>query len=208
MKAPVTVLRYGLKAALVECEGRDEVLALRTALRAARPDGVVELVPAARTLLVRFDHKRTSFSQVRDLIAELPPAPASEELAGEVVVPVRYDGADLTEVAAAAGLTRAEVVARHTRGRYRVAFCGFSPGFAYITGLDPVLRLPRRTTPRTSVPAGSVALADEFTGIYPRSSPGGWRLIGSTEMAVWDLKRNPPSVLAPGTQVRFEAIGS
>lgn len=203
MTAVVKVLRCGFRAAVVECGGRDEVLALRAALRTARPDGVVELVPAARTLLVRFDHRRMSFSRIKDLIVKLPAAPA-----GEVVVPVRYDGADLAEVAAATGLTRAEVIARHTGRRYLVALCGLAPGFAHLTGLDPVLRVPRRATPRTSVPAGSVALADEFTGIYPRSSPGCWHLIGTTEMAVWDVRRYSRGVLAPGTRVRFQAVGS
>ena len=99
----------------------------------------------------------------------------------------------------------AELVRRHTAGRYTVAFIGFAPGFAYLTGLDPLLRLPRLETPRVRVPAGSVAIADQYTGIYPRPCPGGWQLIGSTELAVWDVTREPPALLTPGTVVRFEA---
>jgi KipI family sensor histidine kinase inhibitor len=198
--------RCGIDAALVEVEGRDEVLALRAALTRAQADGLLELVPAARTLLIRFDPARTSFTRVRELAHELPLDAAAEHTPAEVVIPVRYDGADLIEVAGATGLTRAQVIERHTAGRYTVAFCGFAPGFAYLTGLDPALHVPRQANPRTAVPAGSVALADEYTGVYPRTSPGGWRLIGTSELTVWDLARTPPTVLAPGTPVRFDAV--
>lgn len=125
--------------------------------------------------------------------------------AGVVEIPVRYDGADLAEVARLVGLTPAEVVERHVRGEHRVAFCGFVPGFAYIAGLDPALRVRRRDSPRTRVPAGAVAIADEFSGVYPRESPGGWRLIGHTDLRVFDLDRNPPAALPPGARVRFVA---
>ena len=118
-------------------------------------------------------------------------------------MPVRYDGPDLADVAELTGLDEAEVVARHTAGSYRSGFCGFAPGFAYLTGLDESLHVPRRDDPRTKVPAGSVGLADEFTAIYPRDSPGGWQLIGSTDITVWDLDRDPPALLVPGTPVRF-----
>lgn len=201
------ILRCGVEGALVELEDRDQVLALHASLSATPPDGMLELVPAARTLLVRFNRRHTCFARVSESIASAPPVAADDRAPAEVVIPVRYDGADLTEVASATGLTRAEVIARHTAARYKVAFCGFAPGFAYITGLDPVLHLPRRATPRTAVPPGSVALADEYTGVYPRSSPGGWRLIGTSELSVWDLERDPPTVLVPGSSVRFEAVG-
>lgn len=201
------ILRCGIEGVLVELDGRDQAHALHTSLRAAPPEGVVELVPAARTLLVRFDRRRTSFARLHEEITTLPLTSADQHDRAEVVVPVRYDGADLAEVASATGLTRAEIIRRHTAARYTVAFCGFAPGFAYLTGLDPALHLPRRSTPRTAVPAGSVALADEYTGLYPRSSPGGWRLIGTSELTVWDLERNPPTVLVPGSPVRFEVVG-
>lgn len=204
------ILRCGASGALVEVENHNQVLELHATLRSAlgsdRMPGVLELVPAARTLLVRFDPARVGFTRLAELIEELPPVAHTARAMDEVVVPVRYDGPDLTEVATAAGMTRAEVIRRHTAARYTVGFCGFAPGFAYITGLDRELWLPRRSVPRTSVPAGAVALADEYTGIYPRSSPGGWRLIGTTELTVWDLNRNPPTVLVPGTPVRFEPV--
>jgi 5-oxoprolinase (ATP-hydrolysing) subunit B len=204
----MNILRCGIEGALVELDDRDQVLALHASLRATPPDGMLELVPAARTLLVRFDRRHTGFARIAESIAAVPPVAADDQASVEVLIPVRYDGADLAEVASATGLTRAEVIRRHTAARYTVAFCGFAPGFAYITGLDPALHLPRRATPRTAVPPGSVALADEYTGVYPRSSPGGWRLIGTSELAVWDLKRDPPTVLTPGSPVRFEAVGS
>ncbi len=118
-------------------------------------------------------------------------------------VRVRYDGPDLDEVARLTGLTVAEVVAAHTGTPWRVAFGGFAPGFAYLVGGDPRLRVPRRATPRPSVPAGSVGLAGEFSGVYPRSSPGGWQLLGTSEAPLWDERRDPPALLGPGALVRF-----
>lgn len=201
------VLRCGLDAVLVEVADREEVLALRSALRRAEPDGVTELVPAARTLLIRYDRRRMSLEGIESLLSEGLAGVADEQAPGELIVPVRYDGADLTDVAELAGLSTREVVRRHLDANYTVAFCGFAPGFAYLTGLDPTLRLPRRESPRTQVPAGSVAIADEYTGVYPRSSPGGWRLIGHTDLVVWDLDRDPVTLLPPGTRVRFEEVG-
>jgi allophanate hydrolase subunit 1 len=136
-------------------------------------------------------------------------APTDEpESTPSVTVSVRYDGPDLEEVARLTGLAPAQIVERHTRGSHHVAFCGFAPGFAYIAGLDAGLRVPRRATPRTRVPAGAVAIADGFTGVYPRASPGGWHLIGHTDLVVFDLGRDPPALLAPGVRVRFVAVGS
>ncbi len=123
-------------------------------------------------------------------------------------MPVRYDGPDLARVAELTGLDEAEVVERHTAGDYRSGFCGFVPGFAYLTGLVESLYVPRRDDPRTKVPAGSVALADEFTAVYPRDSPGGWQLIGHTDITLWDSDRDPPALLAPGTPVRFVDAGA
>jgi KipI family sensor histidine kinase inhibitor len=120
-----------------------------------------------------------------------------------VQLPVRYDGADLDPVARETGLTTEELIALHSGAEYTVRFCGFSPGFGYLTGLDRRLWLPRLATPRPAVPAGSVAIADEYTGVYPRSSPGGWRLLGSTDVPLFELDRQPPAVLAPGVRVRF-----
>jgi KipI family sensor histidine kinase inhibitor len=120
---------------------------------------------------------------------------------------VTYDGPDLDDVTRLTGLSRAEVVAAHTGTPWRVAFGGFAPGFAYLVGGDPRLRVPRRVRPRPSVPAGSVALAGEFSGVYPRSSPGGWQLLGRTDTVLWDVDRDPPALLTPGTIVRFVDAG-
>ncbi len=199
-------LRAGLNAVLVELDDLDHVIGLHAALRREPPPGTVELVPAARTVLVVFDGAATTADRVTADIEgrDVEPAdPAAGQGGTPVQIPVVYDGADLREVAETAGLSEREVVTRHTGARYRVAFCGFAPGFAYLAGGDPALRVPRRDSPRTKVPAGSVGLADEFTGIYPREMPGGWRLVGRTDAVLWDLDRDPPALLPPGTPVRF-----
>ena len=170
-----------------------------------------ELVPGARTLLVSFDPALTSADALAAELARPRPsgATASAGTAAPLVeIPTVYEGADLDEVAELTGLTAAEVVARHVAAEYTVAFCGFSPGFGYLTGGDPLLRVPRRTTPRTRVPAGAVAIADAFTGVYPRELPGGWQLIGRTSVPMWDLDRDPPAVLVPGSRVRFVEVPS
>jgi KipI family sensor histidine kinase inhibitor len=190
----VIVRPYGDRAVLIET---DDVLGLLAAARAL--PGVEEVVPAARTLLVRFDS--TQFEWPSDLHTQDVEAAASVE----VELPVRYDGVDLQLVASTSGCSIKDVIARHTAPIYTVAFCGFAPGFAYLSGLDESLQQPRLDTPRTCVPAGSVGIAGEFTGVYPRSSPGGWRLLGRTDVTLWDLDRNPPALLVPGTRVRFVA---
>jgi KipI family sensor histidine kinase inhibitor len=197
-----TVLRYGRSALLVEV---DDVLGFQAACEAARPDGVVELVPAARTLLVRFDPDRTDTVALAQSLRTLSTVDTSTDAAATVALPVRYDGADLADVAEATGLSVAEVVQRHSATTYGAAFCGFAPGFAYLTGLDPVLHLPRRPTPRTRVPAGAVAIAGEYSAVYPHPSPGGWHLLGHSGAPVWDVERAQPNLLVPGTRVRFEA---
>jgi len=131
-----------------------------------------------------------------------PPAPAPQVDA--VVITVDYDGPDLADVAALTGLSEDEVVTAHTGIAWTVGFGGFAPGFAYLTNGDPRLRVPRRATPRADVPAGAVGLAGVFSGVYPRSSPGGWQLIGRTDVDLFDVERDPPALLQPGMQVRFE----
>jgi KipI family sensor histidine kinase inhibitor len=108
-------------------------------------------------------------------------------------------------VAVRTGRSEDEVVALHSSAEYRVGFCGFMPGFGYLLGLPPELQLPRRSTPRTRVPAGSVAMAAEFSAVYPSASPGGWHLLGTTDLMLWDESRHVPALLVPGTRVRFEA---
>jgi KipI family sensor histidine kinase inhibitor len=200
-------LRCGREAVLCEVDDLDQALALYAALRAAALPGVTDLVPAARTVLIRLDPAVTSPARVREMVAGLPVDPGRRPDVGTVTVAVRYDGPDLGAVAAYTGLTEADVIARHTGSRWTVAFAGFAPGFGYLTGGDPRLDVPRRETPRTRIPAGSVGLAGRFSGVYPHDSPGGWQLIGSTTLRMWDLDREPPALLAPGVRVRFEAVG-
>jgi len=194
----------GERGLLVEVEDLETVHRLHAALRRLDPPGVVELVPGYRTVLIVADPGQAE--ALDDLAARLPALelPPAEAVAGETVeIPVSYDGEDLAEVASLTGLDADEVVRRHTAPTYTVAFLGFSPGFPYLVGLDPALEVPRRDTPRTSIPAGSVGLAGGQTGIYPTASPGGWQLIGRTEAVLWDLDRDPPALLPPGTRVRF-----
>ncbi|MEV5715547.1 allophanate hydrolase subunit 1 [Amycolatopsis mediterranei] len=201
----VRLLPCGRRAVLVEL---DDVLGFQAALTQSPPDGVVELVPAARTLLVRFDPSVTNAERLGALLRQVSPVDSVAADAGEVVIPVVYDGEDLADVAAETGLSKASVIARHTAGTYVSAFCGFAPGFAYLTGSDPALHVPRRSSPRTRIPAGSVAIAGEYSAIYPSASPGGWRLLGRTGVPVWDVERDPPNLLPPGTRVRFTAVPS
>ncbi len=204
------VLGYGDRALLIEVDaagaGSDAVLGMFRALDRTRPPGVVDLVPAARTIAVLLDPRVLPSAAARAWIertAPEPPAAAADEL---VELAVRYDGDDLAEVAALLGITPREVVERHTASRWRVAFGGFAPGFAYLVTDHDGLRVPRRVTPRTAVPAGSVGLAGEFSGVYPRSSPGGWQLIGRTDAALWDVRADPPALLRPGVEVRFVEV--
>jgi KipI family sensor histidine kinase inhibitor len=194
----------GERGLLVEVEDLETVHRLHAALRELDPPGVVELVPGYRTVLIVADPAQAGV--LDDLAARLPELelPPAEAVAGETVeIPVRYNGEDLPEVASLTGLEPEEVVRRHTAAQYTVAFLGFSPGFPYLVGLDPALEVPRRDTPRTSIPAGSVGLAGNQTGIYPTASPGGWQLIGHTEVTLFDPTRDPPALLAPGTRLRF-----
>jgi KipI family sensor histidine kinase inhibitor len=195
----------GTSAVLIELDSLEQVMGLDAALRRTPPAGTVDLVPAARTVLVVFDAATTTVERIVADVSGRQIGPVAERAGPLVEVPVVYDGEDLAEVAAISGLSQEDVVARHLRPEYQVAFCGFAPGFAYIVGGDPALRVPRRRNPRTAVPAGSVALADEFTGVYPRQMPGGWQLIGRTDAVLWDLDQDPPALLPPGTRVRFVA---
>jgi len=188
---------------LVELADLDEVLALYAELVDAPPRGVVDMVPAARTLLLRLDPHRTDAHEVERAVRSVSPRPGARPDAGHLEVPVTYDGEDLAEVGRLTGLGERGVVETHTSQEWTVAFCGFAPGFGYLVGTDDRLHVPRRTTPRTKVPAGAVALAGEFTGVYPRESPGGWQLIGHTTVQPWDLDRDPPALLQPGIRVRF-----
>lgn len=202
------IRRAGDRALLVERDGLDEVTALHAALRAHPPAGVIDLVPAARTLLVQFDPAVAGdIAHAVRQAAETPAAVAPEQTDELVEIPVTYDGEDLDDVAAFTDLSRREIVAAHTATVQRVAFCGFAPGFGYLAGGDPRLHVPRRETSRTRVPAGAVGLAGEFSGIYPRASPGGWQLIGHTDLVTFDLHREPAALLRPGVRVQFVERG-
>jgi KipI family sensor histidine kinase inhibitor len=200
------VLPAGTDSVLVEAPDGPTAEALHAELLRRRAGGrfaeVTEIVPAARTVLV------CGLADPRAFAAEvarwrLPPVASGGGTAVEV--PVRFDGPDLAEVAGVWGVDEAEVARIVTGTAFRVAFCGFSPGFGYLTGLPPRREVPRRDTPRTRVPAGSVALAGPYAGVYPRASPGGWRIVGTTDAVVWDPRRDPPALLSPGTRVRFTA---
>ncbi|NIZ91696.1 carboxyltransferase domain-containing protein [Kineococcus rubinsiae] len=202
-------LPAGSGALLVEVADLDQALALFASLRDEPVEGVGELVPAARTVLVRFDPDRTEPRRIAAAVAGRSLARAAAADGELVEVPVHYDGEDLDEVARLCGFSAEEVVRRHTAATYSVAFTGFAPGFAYLAGGDPALHVPRRRSPRTSIPAGSVGLAGEFSGVYPRASPGGWQLLGRTDVPVWDLGREVPALLQPGARVRFtDAAGT
>lgn len=198
------VLDYGDRALLIECGSTAEVLALAATLRDESPPGVVDIVPGARTVLVTLSEPSHQTS-VRGALARIPlPAAADIPAAdADVVIDVIYDGADLPMVSELLGMDAGDVIAAHTGTPWRVGFGGFAPGFAYLIGGDPRLAVPRRAEPRPRVPAGSVALAGEFSGVYPRESPGGWQLIGHTDAVLWDINRPQPALLTPGMWVRF-----
>ncbi|MFF6994230.1 allophanate hydrolase subunit 1 [Streptomyces sp. NPDC008313] len=200
-------LPVGERALLVEVPSGEAAQALHAELLRRRADGsltVGEIVPAARTVLL--DGVDDPGRLARLLPGwEIPPLPPR---AGEAVeIAVRYDGPDLGDVARHWGVREDEVARIHSAAVFRVAFCGFAPGFGYLTGLGSRYDVPRRATPRTAVPAGSVALAGPYTGVYPRSSPGGWQLIGTADAVLWDHARVPAALLSPGTRVRFVLAG-
>lgn len=195
-------------ALLVELDDLPQTLGLLASLQDEPIAGVREIVPGARTLLIDFDPLHLGRDE---LVAQLASRPLDQREAGSgvlVEIPVHYDGEDLAEVAALLGITIEEVVARHTGSDWYVAFTGFAPGFAYLSGGDPLLRqLPRRASPRTRIPPGAVAVAGGFSGVYPKASPGGWQLLGQTFTPMWDLQRDPPALLQPGLRVRFVDAG-
>jgi KipI family sensor histidine kinase inhibitor len=207
-----TVHDYGDQALLLEFDGNAEVLAWCSAVREADLPGVVDVVPASRTVLLELaapHHQAPTRARLDGLRVD-PAAVDAEtpsDLMADVTIDVVYDGEDLDEVARLTGLTRDQVVAAHTATPLRVGFGGFAPGFAYLIGGDRRLQVPRRSEPRTRVPVGSVGLAGDFSGVYPRESPGGWQLIGRTDAVLWDVERDPPALLTPGMWVRFRAIG-
>ena len=200
------VLPSGTTALLLELDSLDEVLALHATLVERRLEGVVDIVPAARTILLVTDPAATSLSSIEAAVKRMTPRPHHPTTGDLVDILVTYDGADLAEVAELVGRTPAEIVRRHTASEWTVAFCGFAPGFGYLVQTSGHWDVPRRQSPRTRVPAGSIALAGQFTGVYPRESPGGWQLIGRTDANLWDLERPDPALLTQGMWVQFRAV--
>jgi KipI family sensor histidine kinase inhibitor len=166
--------------------------------------GVDEIVPAESTVVVRCSRaRREAVGLVLDTVVPLLTSGGDADV---LTIDVVYGGPDIADLARASGLRIDDVIRLHATGTYRVAFCGFSPGFGYLRGLDPRLHVPRRETPRTSVPAGAVGIAAGYTCVYPSASPGGWHLIGHSTTALWDVDREPPAVMRPGRIVRFRGV--
>ena len=221
------ILPAGQDALLVETGDLCHALGLYHALNAAMEDAVsatasagesvvspaptrqfaavTELVPAAQTVLVRFDPRKIRAASLAEAIMMLPDTPDEAQEHRTVTVPVIYDGEDLETVAQLLGISADEVVARHTGTPWTAAFGGFAPGFTYLVDGDPIFDVPRRTTPRLVVPSGAVGLAGRFSGVYPRESSGGWQLIGYTAMPMWDVHADPPAAIMPGDRVTFHA---
>ena len=209
------LLRFG---AIIDADLNARVQAAAAVLARVALPGVVDIVPAYATLAL--DYRPSVWAdgetglpwqhlaEAVRAVFESPPD-AAGAIGKTIEIPVCYDAAyapDLADVARHCGLDAATVVARHVGGDYRVAMLGFAPGFPYLLGLDPALVTPRRASPRTRVPAGSVAIGGAQTGIYPRELPGGWQVIGRTPLRLFDAARAAPSLLAPGDRVRFRAI--
>lgn len=203
MPEQMRILSAGSAGVLVELESLETTLALLDRLLACEVDGVDEVVPGARTVLVRFDPIVIDRAALIERLGQLDVSQRRERSGNTFDIPVSYNGEDLGEVAELLGWSVAELVQRHLDAVHSVAFTGFAPGFAYMTTDDPGFDVPRRKTPRVRIPAGSVAIAGKFSGIYPSDSPGGWQLLGTTQVPMWDVTRPRAALLAPGDRVRF-----
>ncbi|WP_337060154.1 5-oxoprolinase subunit B family protein [Kineococcus sp. G2] len=217
MSGAARLLPAGDRAWLLEPADPAALTAFARELEQDAPAGVEDVLPAARTALVTLRPGADRDEVARQVLRRWEALPTGDGAGttddgdgdgdGDVVtVPVRYDGEDLEEVAGLLGVGPAEVVARHTGATWTCAFVGFAPGFGYLRGPGARLAVPRRAQPRTAVPAGAVALADGWSAVYPRRSPGGWRLIGTTALTLWDPAADPPALLRPGTRVRFAQV--
>jgi KipI family sensor histidine kinase inhibitor len=207
MAERLRILSAGQDCILVELDGLETAIALFDGLRAAPPQGILEMVPAARTVMIRFDRFTTDRERLVEALARIDPTARNARQGELFEIPVSYDGEDLGDVAGLLGWPVEEVIRRHAAATFTVAFTGFAPGFAYMTCDDPGFDVPRRKTPRVRVPAGSVAIAGRFGGVYPSDSPGGWQILGKTPLKMWDTDRPRPALLAPGDRVRFRDMG-
>lgn len=200
------ILPFGEAALMVELGETTPAQALAASLRRAPPEGMTGVVAGRQSVLVELEVDRAHAVEaaVRVRIADIGATPLVDGRLRRI--PVVYGGPDLEDVAALRGLTGAQVVELHASTELRVLFGGFAPGFAYLGELPEALTVPRLATPRTRTPAGSVALADGMSGIYPADLPGGWRVIGWTPLALFDTSRTPPAYLEPGDRVRFVPI--
>lgn len=203
------LLPYGPEARLLECRDLADAQAVQHWLSEQQRDGrtrmITEIVPGARTLLLRLAAPLPTDLAQKLITVEVPPAPSgANEL---IMVDVQYDGADLEAVSDHLRIDPEQLIEHHTGQDWTVAFCGFAPGFGYLVPTERRLPVPRRSSPRTRVPAGSVAIADHWSAVYPTESPGGWQLIGSTDLPLFDPDADPPAVLRPGLRVRFRRTG-
>jgi KipI family sensor histidine kinase inhibitor len=200
-----SIRRAGDRAVLIELGSNEAVQRLTAALEAGRAGDLEEIVPGHETLLLVWSNAAPSVGEAEQLVSGAELAADEMPQPSEVELAVSYDGPDLTVVAESCGMSEEEVVTRHLACRYQAAFIGFSPGFAYLLGGDPALQPPRLAEPRTRVPAGALAIAGPYSAVYPRSSPGGWNLIGSCNEPIFDVAVHPPALLAAGTFVRLVA---
>lgn len=202
---PVRIEEYGDRAVLVGFDDEAEVGPWAEALERDRPALVLDVVRGAASVVVVGTEgaANETLRQLAESVVPLDAEGAGGEVEELLEVPVRYDGEDVDEVARATELSVADVGALHSSVEYQVAFCGFAPGFGYLTGLPEGLHLPRRATPRPRVPTGALAIADRYSGVYPTASPGGWWLIGTANVPIFDIDRDPPALFTPGRRVRF-----
>lgn len=202
----LTGIRWaGPRALLVELSDLPSVLAFHSRLLAEPLPGQFDAVAAAATVLLTFGTHAEALA-ARTAVGHVDLGTVSRDSSREVVIEVVYDGEDLAEVGMLTGLGRDGVVAAHTGQLWTAAFGGFAPGFTYLLGENHSLDVPRRSSPRTAVPAGSVALGGTFSAVYPRQSPGGWQLIGRTTAVLWDLERESPALVRPGDSVKYVAV--
>jgi len=204
----IRILPVRADAILLEFADLEQALAMFEALDSNPVTGIREIVPGARTLLVSFSPTVICEEALLQAVAARAGSTRKAAAGALVEIPLRYDGEDLAEVAGLLQMSADEVVRLHSEGEYVVAFTGFTPGFGYLAGGDPRLAVPRRKSPRVKVPAGGVGLAGEFSGVYPKTSPGGWQLIGTTPLAMFDIERVPASLLQPGNRVRFRNLAT